>query len=97
MDAAPSHLSRFGREVYLQGQGRRSNRSLTMPIHGESSRFHKFSRRHETADPSLLSRPFIVVGAVVLFGLAGTVLLWAYVGTVVFFESIRNGFAMCFG
>jgi len=68
-----------------------------MAIHGESSRFRESLRRRETAVPHVLSRPLMVAGAVVLFGLTGTVLLWAYVGTVVFFESIRNGFAMCFG
>jgi len=69
--------------------------ALTMAIHGESFRVRESSRRRETAVLDVLSRPFMVASAVVLFGLAGTVLLWAYV--VVFFESIRNGFAMCFG
>lgn len=91
------HLSRFNRDVYFQGQGRRSNRLLNMAIHGESSRVREFSPRQETAVPGLLSRPFVVVGAIVLLALASTMLLWAYLGTVVFFESIRNGFAMCFG
>jgi hypothetical protein len=61
------------------------------------SRFRESSPRRETAVPDLLSQPFIVAGAVVLVALGGTLLLWAYVGTVVFFETIRNGFAMCFG
>ena len=34
-----------------------------------------------------------VVGLV----LAGTVALWAHYGTAVFFETIRAGFAACFG
>jgi len=58
--------------------------ALTMAIHGESSRVRESSRRREAAVPDVLSRPFMVAGAVVLFGLAGTVLLWAYVGTLVF-------------
>jgi hypothetical protein len=29
--------------------------------------------------------------------LAGSVLLWAHYGTTVFFETIRAGFAACFG
>jgi uncharacterized MAPEG superfamily protein len=34
-----------------------------------------------------------VLGAIV----AGTVALWAHYGTAVFFETIRAGFAACFG
>jgi hypothetical protein len=34
-----------------------------------------------------------VVGAL----LAGTVALWAHYGSAVFFETIRAGFAACFG
>lgn len=29
--------------------------------------------------------------------LTGTVSLWAHFGTIVFFETIRAGFAACFG
>jgi hypothetical protein len=36
-------------------------------------------------------------GAAILLALAGTVSLWARFGTVVFFETIRAGFAACFG
>lgn len=68
-----------------------------MAIHGQSPRVREFSPRAETGVPGLLSRPFVAVGATVLLALAGAMLLWAYLGTVVFFESIRNGFAMCFG
>jgi hypothetical protein len=35
--------------------------------------------------------------AATLLVLAGTVSLWAHFGTVVFFETIRAGFAACFG
>ena len=34
-----------------------------------------------------------VIGAI----LAGTIALWAHYGTAVFFETIRAGFAACFG
>jgi hypothetical protein len=68
-----------------------------MPIHSEFTRFREISPRREIALPSLFSAPFIVVGAITLFGLASTVLLWAYAGTAIFFETIRNGFAVCFG
>jgi hypothetical protein len=34
-----------------------------------------------------------VIGAV----LAGTIALWVHYGTAVFFETIRTGFAACFG
>ena len=34
-----------------------------------------------------------VLGAIV----AGTVALWAHYGTAVFFETVRAGFAACFG
>jgi hypothetical protein len=38
----------------------------------------------------------IVAGATVLVLLAGTVGLWAWYGTTVFFEVIRAGWAACF-
>jgi len=36
-------------------------------------------------------------GAASLLALAGAVSLWDRFGTVVFFETIRAGFAACFG
>ena len=40
----------------------------------------------------------IVLGAGVIGALlAATVALWAHYGTAVFFETIRAGFAACFG
>jgi hypothetical protein len=51
----------------------------------------------ETASPPMGSRPILAVGALVGLALAGTVLLWAHYGTTVFFETIRTGFAACFG
>jgi hypothetical protein len=47
------------------------------------------------SQPSL--RPLLALGAVVALLVAGTVLLWAHYGTTVFFETIRAGFAACFG
>jgi hypothetical protein len=41
--------------------------------------------------------PFLAAGAIVALALGGTVLLWAHYGTTVFFETIRAGFAACFG
>ena len=32
-----------------------------------------------------------------VFDLAGAVALWAHDGTAIFFETIRTGFAACFG
>jgi hypothetical protein len=47
--------------------------------------------------PRPTSRPLIVAGAVFIVALAGTVWLWAQYGTTIFFETIRTGFAACFG
>jgi len=48
--------------------------------------------------PSLLGLPFaLAAGALVAMALAGSVLLWAHYGTTIFFETIRAGFAACFG
>ncbi|HWF96392.1 MAG TPA: hypothetical protein VG291_15660 [Xanthobacteraceae bacterium] len=43
------------------------------------------------------SRPLaVVVTAVVVLLLAGTVALWAHYGTAVFYETILAGLAACF-
>jgi hypothetical protein len=42
------------------------------------------------------SRPLALVTAVVVLLLAGTVALWAYYGTAVFYETILAGLAACF-
>ena len=44
-----------------------------------------------------MSRPLLLAGAVVAVALLGTVLLWVHYGETVFFETIRAGFAACFG
>ncbi len=51
----------------------------------------------ETVAPRLLSRPLLAAGGVVILALAGTLWLWADLGTAVFFETIRAGFVACFG
>jgi hypothetical protein len=38
-----------------------------------------------------------VAGVFAALALGGSVLLWAHYGTTVFFETIRAGFAACFG
>jgi hypothetical protein len=43
----------------------------------------------------VMAWPLVAIGAAVV--LLGTVLLWAHYGTTVFFETIRAGFAACFG
>jgi hypothetical protein len=43
------------------------------------------------------SGPLLVGSVLVAVALAGTGMLWAHYGTTVFFETIRAGFAACFG
>jgi hypothetical protein len=43
-----------------------------------------------------LSRPLLLVAAVVVLVLAGTAGLWAHYGTAVFYEMILAGIAACF-
>jgi hypothetical protein len=47
-----------------------------------------------TATPHV-SRPLILIAAVVGIMLAGTVALWAHYGTAVFYEMIVAGIAAC--
>jgi len=49
-----------------------------------------------TASPTRMSRPLLLVAAVVGALLAGTVALWAHYGTAVFYEMILAGLAACF-
>ena len=54
------------------------------------------------AMPEIIARPRfswpLLAGSVlVTLTLAGTGMLWAHYGTTVFFETIRAGFAACFG
>ena len=49
-----------------------------------------------TAPPSM--RPLWLGAALIaLVAVAGTLVLWVYYGTAVFFETIRAGFVACFG
>ena len=43
-----------------------------------------------------LSRPLLVLGLIGGGMVAGTVALWAYYGTAVFFEVVRAGWMACF-
>ncbi len=47
--------------------------------------------------PRPTSKPLIVAGGAIVVALAGTLWLWAQYGTTIFFETIRTGFAACFG
>jgi hypothetical protein len=42
------------------------------------------------------SRTVLLLGGAVAALLAGTLALWAYYGTAVFFEMLRAGWAACF-
>jgi hypothetical protein len=46
--------------------------------------------------PRPTSRPFLLVGAVAVVLIAGTLALWAHYGTAVFFEIVAAGIAACF-
>ena len=51
----------------------------------------------QTLAPRPSSRPLFLTGAAVAVALGGTILLWAWYGSAVFFETIRAGFVACFG
>ena len=44
----------------------------------------------------LMTRPFLLVGAVSGVLMAAALVLWAHYGTAVFFEMIAAGIAACF-
>jgi hypothetical protein len=51
-----------------------------------------------TAHPEFPGRATVLLMAAVLGAIvAGTIALWVHYGTAVFFETIRAGFAACFG
>lgn len=68
-----------------------------MPPGSSSSSIPKVSSEAEKEPPLLGLRLALAAGALVAMALAGSVLLWAHYGTTVFFETIRTGFAACFG
>jgi hypothetical protein len=49
-----------------------------------------------TLSTATLSRPILLAVLAAGLLLAGTVALWAYYGTAVFFEMVRTGWAACF-
>ena len=51
----------------------------------------------ETVASRPLQWPLLVAAAVAVAVLGGGVMLWAYYGATVFFETIRAGFVACFG
>jgi len=48
------------------------------------------------ASNQVRSQTIVLVGAAIVALLAGTLALWVYFGTAVFFETIRAGWAACF-
>ena len=48
------------------------------------------------ASDHVRSQTIVLLGAAVVALLAGTLALWVYFGTAVFFETIRAGWAACF-
>jgi hypothetical protein len=46
--------------------------------------------------PHLLSRPFLLVGAVAAVLIGAALMLWMHYGTAVFFEIVAAGIAACF-
>ena len=53
---------------------------------------------NNAADADIVPRRAVLLVAAFLGAiLAGTIALWAHYGTAVFFETIRAGFAACFG
>jgi hypothetical protein len=51
----------------------------------------------ETYAPRLTSLPLLLAGAIVIAAIGGAGWLWGHYGATVFFETIRAGFAACFG
>jgi hypothetical protein len=47
--------------------------------------------------PTSIARPFVWAGAATFAAVGVTGWLWAHYGAAVFFETIRAGFAACFG
>jgi hypothetical protein len=68
-----------------------------MPSGSSPGSIPKVLSEAEKAPPLLGLRLALAAGALVAMALVGSVLLWAHYGTTVFFETIRAGFAACFG
>jgi hypothetical protein len=54
-------------------------------------------RENYSPRPLSNSRPLAWAGAAVVVAVGAAAWLWAHYGATVFFESIRAGFAACFG
>ena len=48
------------------------------------------------ASTARLSRPLLLLALIGGLVMAGTLALWAYYGTAVFFEMVRTGWVACF-
>jgi hypothetical protein len=48
------------------------------------------------ATDNVRSRTLLLGGVAVVALIAGTLILWSYYGTAVFFEMVRSGWAACF-
>lgn len=60
--------------------------------HGPQAR-----RRPSLGDAALRLIVLLVAGCAVTVAVAGAVSLWSHYAAIVFFETIRVGFAVCFG
>ena len=89
-------LSNFNQDVLLEGEDGRGSKVLNMATHAYCFGLDEVPLR-EGAGGGFQSWPFMLAGAVTLLALGGTVWLWCYLGTTIFFETIRTGFAVCFG
>jgi hypothetical protein len=58
----------------------------------------RFQTKPDTRMPGFV-RPLALtaVGIIIALAVGGAIWLWAHVGTMVFFETIRTGFVACFG
>lgn len=48
------------------------------------------------ASTARLSRPLVLLALICALLMAGSLTLWAYYGTAVFFEMVRSGWVACF-
>lgn len=59
--------------------------------------FHPAASRHEATAQYLSSWQLILASVATVLALTATLCLWGCLGTTIFFETIRTGFAVCFG
>ena len=89
-------LSNFSQDVLLEGEDESGSKVLNMPTHTDLFGLDEVPPR-EGAGGGFQSWPFMLAGAITLLVLGGTVWLWCYLGTTIFFETIRTGLVVCFG